>query len=414
MANGKIDLLCQYIENSKAKNYPIKNDCLCESTDFIKNGYLKMLAVILQQAGETTDAQVNIYKRILAGAQSEFTAEDFLRMALSIEIEDFVNFTGECKELSLKYNFVLDAIILIGLKEKKEEQFRLLAGFCEALGITKEEMRYLAMMAKAILEMSESAYVDAYEVKADSIPDMVFQGYRCLIAKSCICSNDNLIIFQSTCAEQVNLRMLEKIRTSNAPNVKLINVEINLNEYYMCFNRKASVILESCVIRSGNKHPITFDNCEKVEIKNTEFMDFNSRTLQIENLGSLCIEGCKFINCKYIYDDRDDEDIYGYEISQWMELGGFIYSENSLKNGKIYIENSLFKNCGGINEWDVKKSAFISNVKCNVSNCKFIDCWHSCAMHGYEKIDEDSFARTMFTDSSEAINCVYENSARFS
>ena len=39
MANGKIDLLCQYIENNKAKNYPIKNDSLRDSTDFIKNGY---------------------------------------------------------------------------------------------------------------------------------------------------------------------------------------------------------------------------------------------------------------------------------------------------------------------------------------------------------------------------------------
>lgn len=404
MAKGKIDLLCEYIENNKAENYPIKNDSLRDSTDFIKNGYLKMLAVILQQAGEITDGQLTIYKRIWAGAQSELAAEEFLRMALSVEIEDFVNFTGECKEIDLKYNFVLDAIILIGVEEKKEEQIRLVVGFCEALGIAKEEIRYLAAMAKAILELSDSAYIDAYEVKIDSIPDMIFQGYMHLITKSCICGNDNLTIFQPSCAEDVNLQMLEKLREVDTPNIKLVNLEIDLDEYCMCFVEKASVILESCVIRRGRKHPITFDNCEKVEIINTEFMDFDSRTLCVEKVGSVWIEGCKFINCKYKYED------YG---ENWDKLGGVIYSE-SLKNGIINIENSSFKNCGGMNGNYYSKSAFISNVQCEVCGCKFIDCWHWNGMRycGGGR-DEDKPERTMFTHNSKAINCVYKNSAKF-
>lgn len=235
MANGKIDLLCQYIENNKAKNYPIKNDSLRDSTDFIKNGYLKMLAVILQQAGEIKDAQLFIYKRILAGAQAELEAGEFLRMALTVEIEDFVNFTGECKEIPLKYNFVLDASILMGVEEKNDEQIRLLVGFCEALGITKEELRYLAVMAKAILEVKVSAYVDAYEARVDSIPDVVFQGYMYLLAKSCICANSNLTIFQPSCGEEVNLRMLERLREADTPNIRLVNVEVDLQEDSLCF-----------------------------------------------------------------------------------------------------------------------------------------------------------------------------------
>ena len=404
MANGKIDLLCQYIENNKAKNYPIKNDSLRDSTDFIKNGYLKMLAVILQQAGEIKDAQLFIYKRILAGAQAELEAGEFLRMALTVEIEDFVNFTGECKEIPLKYNFVLDASILMGVEEKNDEQIRLLVGFCEALGITKEELRYLAVMAKAILEVKVSAYVDAYEARVDSIPDVVFQGYMYLLAKSCICANSNLTIFQPSCGEEVNLRMLERLREADTPNIRLVNVEVDLQEDSLCFSQKTSVVIESCVFRGGSKHPITFDNCERVEIRNTEFIDFSGRTLDLEQVGSVRIEECKYLNCRYKYENYD----------KWEKLGGVFYSEYPRKNGQIRIESSTFENCGGANYGWACKSAFISNVQCTVYKCKFIDCWHWIRIgNNGGQIDWDEAERTMFTNDSEAINCVFQNSARF-
>lgn len=409
MANGKIDLLCQYIENSKAKNYPIKNDCLRESTDFIKNGYLKMLAVILQQAGETTDAQVNIYKRILAGAQSELTAEDFLRMALSVEIEDFVNFTGECKELTLKYNFVLDAIILIGVKEKKEEQIRLLVGFCEALGITKEEIRYLAAMAKAILETSESAYADAYEVKADSIPDMVFQGYMYLIAKSCICANDNWIIFQPSCAEEVEFHILEKIRESNVQNIKFVNVEIELQEFFLYFSGKSRVIFESCVFKEGNKHSITFENCEKVEFVNTKFVDFDEKVICIDEVNTIRIKECTFENCRKEYSSL-------WTARDKQIPPGVIYSPYPRTNGRVTIEKTYFENCGGICHDRFEGVAFISNISCKVDSCSFINCGYwEWREYPLDRANFDSCLDIrLFPDRSEAINCVYENSARFS
>lgn len=401
MANGKIDLLCQYIENNKAKNYPIKNDSLRDSTDFIKNGYLKMLAVILQQAGEIKDAQLFIYKRILAGAQAELEAGEFLRMALTVEIEDFVNFTGECKEIPLKYNFVLDASILMGVEEKNDEQIRLLVGFCEALGITKEELRYLAVMAKAILEVKVSAYVDAYEARVDSIPDVVFQGYMYLLTKSCICANSNLTIFQPSCGEEVNLRMLERLREADTPNIRLVNVEVDLQEYSLCFSQKTSVVIESCVFKGGSKHPIIFANCERVEIKNTEFIDFNSRTLRFESVDSTWIMGCIFKKCIFHYD---------ISFEDWSRLGGVIYVHNSTKNSKINIEKTIFENCGGKNKSNYYKSAFISNGLSRVSECKFLNCWNR---YSDRKIDPENDKRTMFTNGSEAINCVFQNSARF-
>ena len=51
MDKSKMDALCEYLEKNTAKNYPILNAELKKSTDYIKNGYLKMLAVVMQQSG---------------------------------------------------------------------------------------------------------------------------------------------------------------------------------------------------------------------------------------------------------------------------------------------------------------------------------------------------------------------------
>lgn len=48
MNKDKITILCKYLDNSVAQRYPISNSELAGSTDYIKNGYLRMLAVVMQ------------------------------------------------------------------------------------------------------------------------------------------------------------------------------------------------------------------------------------------------------------------------------------------------------------------------------------------------------------------------------
>lgn len=60
MSSEHIKKLCEYIDQNKAKNYPIENAMLYESEDFIKNGYLRMLAVVLQVGNNITEGQLNL------------------------------------------------------------------------------------------------------------------------------------------------------------------------------------------------------------------------------------------------------------------------------------------------------------------------------------------------------------------
>ena len=136
----KIEALCNYLDKNVAKLYPVSNRSLSDSTDYMKNGYLKLLAVVMQQSGKISPSQLGMFGRIVEGAGVEYTADDYIRMALEIEIDEFVEFSRECRENSLRYRWALDAIILTCVQTETPEQVRLIAQICEAYGILKDEL----------------------------------------------------------------------------------------------------------------------------------------------------------------------------------------------------------------------------------------------------------------------------------
>lgn len=401
MPKTNIEKLCIYLKNNKERIYPINNDMLVSTTDFVLNGYMKMLGVILQQSSDITEAQLSIYKRLIAGTETEKKAEEYLRMALEVEVDDYENFILEIKKLPIKYRFILDAMILTCVDEKNSEQIKLVAEFAESLGIEKEDVRYLAIMAKAILCMDISAYVGANEMKKDNIPENVFWGYVRLMTSESIIKNENITIFQPTYEEDVTIEKLLEICNADTPCVKLSNVKVDISEYNLSFVNQEKVILDGCEFIGGNKYSIQFTNCKEVVIKNTSFKDFSVRTICLNNVTAMRIYKSSFEQCSLKYDSN---------ASDWMMLGGVIYVDNILDNmDPILIEGCTFTNCGGRNSANWYRSAFISNYRCNVNESKFINCWH----YSDTSIDPENVNRTMFPSRSEAIRCTYENSAAF-
>ena len=84
MSNDRISRLCEYIDKNKAKNYPIYNNVLNMETDYIKNSYFKMLAVILQQGQEIYDSQRALFERQVEGVECDYQVTDYFRQALEI------------------------------------------------------------------------------------------------------------------------------------------------------------------------------------------------------------------------------------------------------------------------------------------------------------------------------------------
>lgn len=401
MDKSKIEALCEYLNENVAKRYPIANSYLENNTDYIKNGYLKMLAVVMGQSGNVTKEQTELFKRIIEGAKVDEKAEDYLRMALEIEINDYINFTDECKDLELKYRFILDAVILTCVKDRTEGQLALISQFCESYGITKEELQYIAMMAKSILNMSSSDYVSAYEVGVSTVAEAIFRDYMYLISKSCIYHNDHMTILAPNHKEDVTAKMLEKVKEINTPVIKICGVKSSINEYETRFKNKEKVILEDWIFVGGKKCPIYFENCQQIILKNCKFSNFETRTLYFSGSSQVLLDDCEFANCKYRYErDRND----------WESLGGVIYAYNPNDIKKCDIVNTLFSDCGGINRYNYYSSDFICNIKSNVDNCKFKNCWN---LHKTYDKDPENMHRAMFTKDSLAINCTYKDSASF-
>ena len=402
MDKDKISILCEYLDNTVAERYPVSNKDLAESTDYIKNGYLKMLAVVMQQSGTITEPQLKMFKRIIAGADTDKQAEDFLRMALDIEIDDYIQFSDECKDLQLKYRWMLDAMIVTCVQDRTDEQLKLIAQFAESYEITKEELEYIATMAKAIIAMDESAYVSAYEVKADSISDVIFSDYMYLISKKCVCSNDNMTIFQPTHDQNITAQMLEKIEELNTPCVKIIGANIRADDCEILFKNREKVILEGCTFTGGDKRSIYFNDCKEIIINNCEFKDFSTRTIIFGKADKVLVIGSRFNNCNLKYSNSAND---------WPILGGVLHSNNPSNVGKFDLIDTSFVECGGINNTfnATPHSAFISNIDSSVDKCSFTNCWHK--RNG--NIDPENSRRTMFTPQSKATNCTYEDSARF-
>ena len=158
-----------------------------------------------------------MFERIVAGANVDKAPTDYLRMALDIEINDYINFTNECKDSVLKFRWVLDALIISCAKERSDKQLRLIVQFVELYIITKAELEYISTMAKAILTMNIAEYVSAYEIKVESVPDIIFSDYMYLISKKCICANENITILQATHKEKIGIQMFDEINEKATP-----------------------------------------------------------------------------------------------------------------------------------------------------------------------------------------------------
>ena len=425
MANSKIDELINYMDKNAAKCYPIANTQLKGSTDYMKNGYLKMLAVVMQQSGTVSQGQLELFKRIVEGAAVEYTVDDYMRMALGIEIDEYIKFTTECRGQNLKYRWVLDVIILTCVQDRTQEQMRLIVQFCESYGISKAELQYIAAMAKAIVEMNASDYVTADESRVDSIPNYTFSDYMYLISKSCILSNGNMTIFQPSCKEEVTTKALEKIQGINTPCIKIVGAEISLRDYKLKISGKKKVIFEGCTFKGGQKISLgseeteqgmrlytyearhrsdefwlELESCGEVIIRNCSFSDFSFRTVVMNNIEEVSVCGCIFNNCVRVYNYSN------YRIGYYT-VGGVFYNEDSSEVGRFEIADSRFADCGGINVNDYSGESIISNIKSNVDNCIFNNCWN---FYKYNEKDTKSGSR-LFTKDSSAINCQLENSA---
>jgi hypothetical protein len=399
MAGEKIQKLCEYIDRNKAKLYPIFNDMLKGETDYIKNAYFKMLAVILEQGEEIGDPQRNLFERQITGVSCDYSMADYIRQALEIEIEEYVNFTDQCRTLPIRYRFLLDALLFVSIGQLCQEQTKLVASFAESLKIRKEELRYLAQAAKAILEQDAIGCMELQENRVLSVPDDVMKEYISAMFIDPVWQNDSMTILYGGNSEDNSIEELNIIEEHATPNIMLMGIYIKPEQHPLVFSQYESVTFVDCVFEGGKK-PIDFLNCGKVRVKSCLFRGFKTRTITCNQIEEMIFEDSKFEDCEYQYSRESDD---------WRALGGIIYSSKSDTIKKSSFSQCMFKNCGGRNVKNYYSSQFISNCRSELRDCLFDNCWNYC----YKiNIDPDVPMRTMFPKDSTAVKCKVVNSAK--
>ncbi|MGP1405908.1 hypothetical protein [Filifactor alocis] len=400
---------------SKTKLYPIENNRLSTETDFLKNGYMKMLAVIFQQCEDISNDQLVLFERIKEGINTEYSVEDYLRMALTIKIDDFLNFCSEVKESELKYRFIFDAIVLSVVGKNNKRQLELVAEISEMLEIKKDELKYLSTVAKSIVCVDMLGYVDMYFVKLEGIPDYTFCDYVKLFSDKPILENHNTVIFQSTCEANVTIENLKYVISTDKPFIKLVNMEVDLAEFSMQFYEKKKIHLERCKI-IGGEYSIEFTHCEEVVISNCFVSDFKTSVICFSDIKKMSIINTVFKNCK----ESSCEDFFENELrnlkyfnaimsNRTPDYIGCIFSGKIENNGRVYIDKSTFVDCGHTKSFDYNRFAFIPNCVSEVKDTKF----ENCCNYNRDDVGLESYSGTMFPPNSTAIGCEYINSANF-
>ena len=108
--------------------------------------------------------------------------------------------------------------------------------------------------------------------------------------------------------------------------------------------------------------------------------------------------------------------MYGESRSRqdWENLGAVIHWDeqilaagenlfNGISNSEFQtiIDKCVFTDCGGRNYRYCYSSAVISNVRCKITNSKFVNCWH---YNQNTRYDPEDRRRTLFTSDSVSEN----------
>lgn len=133
-----------------ASKYPLENRRLPKSSNVDVKTYISCLTYISLADDSKIHDKLLFLCRLSRGMGLSMSSEDVFRMGLEM---DKKYFDKACSELrSQKYSFLADAFILVNINEEATEaSFRLIADIAKIFECEKEDLRAVAMVAKAVL-----------------------------------------------------------------------------------------------------------------------------------------------------------------------------------------------------------------------------------------------------------------------
>ncbi len=389
------------MKDMKTEMYAIENPDMRALDEYIKNLYLEVLCTIVQYENEPAEMQVLYLKRIVKGMGVEEPLEEYMRKALDISEVDIQEFISFMKENTARYYFTLESMLLVAMGNPKQQNYEYLAELLEICEITKQDLEYLSLVVKSVLQQESSFYNDAKSIITEDGNTVSFVPYINNFYVGAIVDTEYEKHYSAPCKSISN--NVELPNEYSVKKVSFSNLIININEEWN-FESCEDILFDNCEIY-GNTASIVFDACKNVVFKNCKISGFSAYTIVEKKVGLLSFYKCEFKSCMYIYARNTDD---------WRRLGAVIHwDEQAQSIGKItfdgiaeqkfqtLINECVFTDCGGRNKNNYYSSAVISNACCQVKNSKFVNCWH---YRQNTDLDPEDARRTLFTSDSVSEN----------
>lgn len=371
--------LRQYFKTQMGKSHQIENHPLNQADEYTRDYYLTMLCVASQSKGELEGGQALFIQRILGGIKEAKDFREYIKRAYEVDVKFAEEFVNLFKDNPLKYNLIVDALIIAHLNHDEFQNTLFIAELSDTLGITNDEMIAMAKLTSGILSENSEQYLEGSNLLASKFDYQKFWYYGKNFVAGCIQNDDEVTYYYSLNKSPFTFESSEIEFKSKT--VIFENLIVDLS--------KTLLKLESCEY-------ISFRNCEftgkyikiystkNLEIVDSVFKNFNDRAFFISGLDTLAISNSKFYDCK---NSNDAGGVFRIDNKKELELqiknsafkncysnysGGILSFNDSYLSGESQIINSKFYNCKSHNStW---RPIIHTSTKEMYIDCEIVDC----------------------------------------
>lgn len=400
--NKSVDKLRMYFKKHKSESYPITKHPLEQADEYTKGTYITMLCTMMCNNSAPREEQILFIERLMNGIGILGTINDYIKKALEIDDKFAEDFVRQFKDNELKYNFAVDALILIssvGSTEKRDVEFA--SEICDILAIAKNELSEISRLAAIILEQNDEEYKEFCSMEL-SIDISRFFFYIIDFSQGLLSNNSKLFYAKFVNADSlINEKRFTNLESISSKKVILENILFDGFEKLPSLNNCGDILINNCTFKNNIKS-LTCNGSENIRIIDCNFKELQKRALYLNECRNVDIEGCDFEKCSF---ESRDEGEYGYKESAY---GGAIYISNT-KSFKI--DGCNFTKCktahyeNGNADGAVAYLFGINNFK--LENCQFDSCENSYWRYSWKECG--GLFKVEKTECEKAVNCKRKN-----
>lgn len=373
MPNQNADPIRAFFKEQAILSHPVLDHPMRREDEYSRELYLVMLCTAAQYGELITENQAAFLKRLLCSLRMQEQLSQYTRLAAQLEEKTAAEFLKTFED-GKRYVFALDLLILLGCDgQPKEQQLLFASELLESLRLTGEEIDYLALLARAVLEQDDARY-KACSLKAPKTVDLrLLLHYVKEFASGLLMETSQYVYIGGASQKEFVPPVPEEENwICSSDQVLIEGLQLDLTQRGIRLENNRRVIFRNCDL-VGGALPITAENLGELRFENCRMRAFSQRVLVLNACAKLAVENCEFDHCccEEAYDAKGGVFLIGGTNS-------LIISGCRFKNCTVESTKGSYS-CGAV--LFAKQAPAMAEVSHNA--------FTSCVCKGYNKQNKD-------------------------